>query len=432
MSLSLFVKFWHEKHLSLDGVNYFFHILENQGFANIAWSRRFTEYATEWPLVLAVRLGVTDIESLVNIFALGIYFPYLLSFLLCWYIVRDEDKSLLWVPLAGYIGFNVLSDYDLIADHHVLALMTWPLLLSLVKTRPLQWHEGVILWVLLVLYSRMYETAVLTAAILGIIAIGRLYLFRNWQEKVILSVALGLLILVAYVSFQFIIDPRSPQNRGAFLDSIWVNQRNWEAVSTNAFLLILGLGWLISSSWRRLKNMVFLFALVPIGAYIYLRLTQPDYAMTAYLSFSSRTLVGLVVPSLMLGCIAVVLASAKLTRVGTGSFIVGFFIMTLFNLYDLRNWNNVRDKFAQVLRSDEMFVLVDDTALGEDDLRHYRWTWNNPLLSLVWSGGCVSTIVLNNPDDPQGPFDPRQRLVLKRYLSYDDRFRSIEPIVTTC
>ena len=46
-----FIKIALDKHLSLDGVNYFYHILQHEGFANIAWSRRYTEYLTEWPLV---------------------------------------------------------------------------------------------------------------------------------------------------------------------------------------------------------------------------------------------------------------------------------------------------------------------------------------------------------------------------------------------
>ena len=64
-----------DKHLSLDGVNYFFHVLQNEGFANIAWSRRYTEYLTEWPLVLSVALGLSDIPSLTKVFGLGIFSP---------------------------------------------------------------------------------------------------------------------------------------------------------------------------------------------------------------------------------------------------------------------------------------------------------------------------------------------------------------------
>ena len=71
-----------------------------------------TEYLTEWPLVVAVWFGVRNVPILIDVFAVGCYFPYLLSFLLCWYAVRDEDKLLLWFPLAGYFSFNMFLAYS--------------------------------------------------------------------------------------------------------------------------------------------------------------------------------------------------------------------------------------------------------------------------------------------------------------------------------
>ena len=156
--------------------------------------------------------------------------------------------------------------------------------------------------------------------------------------------------------------------------------------------------------------------------------------MTAYQSFSSRALIGVVIPALMLGCVAVVLSRSKLNAVGRGIFVIGFLVMAAFNMYDLHNWREVRKEFSFVLESGETYVSIDDTPLAADDLdlRHYRWSWNNPLLSLVWSGGCVRTIVLNSTRGPQGPFDPSDRLVMKRYLKYDASFQVVDPTVTTC
>jgi len=268
-----------DKHLSLDGVNYFFHVLQNEGFANIAWSRRYTEYLTEWPLVLSVALGLSDIPSLTKVFGLGIFFPYLLSFGLCWLITGQEDRALLLFPLASFIGFNLLSDYDVIADHHVLAIMTWPIMLLLVKHRPLEWREGLLLWVLIFAYSRMYETAVLNAFLFSLILITRISCFKVRRETIICGVALALFAVVVYISIQYIVNPRSPTNRGAFLDSVLVNQRNWEAVATNCFLGIFFLGWLISNRWKSVKNTVFGLALVPILAYALARFMHPDYAL---------------------------------------------------------------------------------------------------------------------------------------------------------
>jgi hypothetical protein len=428
VSISLFIKFNVDKHLSQDGVNYFFRILENQDYAYVAWSRRFTEYLTEWPLVLAVRSGVTDIELLIDIFSYGIYFPYLASFLLCLYVVRDEDKSLLWFPIAGYFGFNVLSDYDLIADHHAMAVMTWPILLMLLKTRPLIWTEGVVLTILLVLYTRMYETAVLTAGLLVVVSVIRIFRYRKQRELVLMVTSILLLMVVMLIAVIYIVDPRSPANRGSFLDSIWVNKRNWEALATCSFIGIFSIGWIISDKWKKIKNLVFSFAIVPIIYYVFLRFTT-DYAMTAYISFSSRTLSGIVLPGLILLAAIVVYGKRTLNRVGICASLIAFLVMTGFNLADLRYWTGVKQEFLAVLNSDARYISIDDTILRNN---HYRWSWNNPLLSLAWSSPCVRTIVMNTPGDPEGPINPRERLVLKRYLKYDEYFKKIDPTINVC
>jgi hypothetical protein len=426
-SLALFIKFHSDKHLALDGVGYFYQILESQNFANVAWSRRFTEYLTEWPLVLAVRSGVTDIPLLIDIFSLGIYLPYLISFLLCCYAARDEDSSFLWFPLAGYIAFNTLSDYDLIADHHVMAVMTWPILLMLLKTRAMTWSEGAVLWILLILYSRMYETVVLTAGLLFIVALIRAFCFPEKREKIILGIVLMLLTVAITIAIIYIISPRDPINRGSFLDSIWVNKRNWEAVATCGFLAIFSLGWIIPENWVRLRRALFLTAVLPIVYYAFLRLTT-DYAMTAYISFSSRTLSAIVLPGLIVLAVIVVIGKRKLTRTSKSVFLLVFLVMTGFNLSDLRHWNDVKREISRAIESEEMFLSIDDTVLSNS---HYRWSWNNSLLSLVWAGDCVNTIVLNSLGE-EGPIEPREKLVLKRYLKYDAKFRSIDPDIETC
>ena len=428
LTLNLGYKFYTEKHLSLDGVNYFFQILESRDFSDIAWSRRFTEYLTEWPLVLAVQYGITDIPVLVDIFSIGIYFPYLLSFSLCLYAVRDENKSLLWFPLAGYLSFNIISDYDLIADHHVMAVMTWPILLILLKSRQLLLIEGLILWFLVILYSRMYETAVLTACLLCLIAVIRIFLFTGHKEKIILGIAVLLFIVVMIVGVTYIIKPRSPANLGSFLDSIWVNKRNWEALATGGFIAIFSLGWVTSEHWVRGRAFLFYAALLPIGYYAFLRGTT-DYAMTAYMSFSSRTLSGIILPGLILLSAVVTYKKRALNNIAISSFFLAFLIMGGFNLADMRYWSDVKEEYQVVINSNVRYVFIEDTPLKDNQ---YRWSWNNSLLSLVWSYPCVTSIILNTEGDPQGPVNPTEKLVLKRYLKYDRYFTGVDPGITVC
>ena len=142
----------------------------------------------------------------------------------------------------------------------------------------------------------------------------------------------------------------------------------------------------------------------------------------------------MIIPALMVGCALVVIGKRKLTKAGVNLFVAAFLIMIAFNLYDLRYWVSVKAEFVKAQEVEKMFLPIGETPLGDPnlDLRHHRWSWNNPLLSLVWSDKCVRTIILNDEGGPQGPFDPQKNLVLKMYLKFDPRFKNIDPSVRVC
>ena len=58
ISLALWNSLLLEKHLSADGVHYFVSILSNKNFFITGLSRQFSNFSSQWALVLAVKLGI--------------------------------------------------------------------------------------------------------------------------------------------------------------------------------------------------------------------------------------------------------------------------------------------------------------------------------------------------------------------------------------
>ena len=85
ISAALWIGFSADTYFASDGSFYFAIILDNATFTNVAPSRAHAEYLTQWPLVLAVRSGVTDLYALEIFFGLGVWFPWILSFALSLY-----------------------------------------------------------------------------------------------------------------------------------------------------------------------------------------------------------------------------------------------------------------------------------------------------------------------------------------------------------
>ena len=88
------------------------------------------------------------------------------------------------------------------------------------------------------------------------------------------------------------------------------------------------------------------------------------------------------------------------------------------------------EEIVQVIDNQElgMFVEIENTALKDS---HFRWSWNNSFLSLVFGGPCIQRIVLNG-DEGNWAYDPRKEVILKRYLRYSDRFQTIDRDIELC
>jgi len=428
--LTLVYKLYEEKHLSLDGINYFYQVLDKQGFANIAWSRRYAEYINLWPLVLAVKAGITSIPFLSGIFATGIFIPYVVFFLICYWSRRGECKSHLIFPLISLYYFNAIADYDLICESHVMVLVSWPILMLLTREQSLTWFDGFILWIMLVIYWRLYETALIPAGIFLVFAGYSFFQTTNYKEKIIYVGTILLTIVTIAIAAWFIFHPRSPGNRGNFLDSVPLFRRNNEAIVTVLFSLSFWFAWLSTERFQLIRKLFFIGALIPIAYYIYIR-TFTDYTLTAYISFSSRTFTAFWLPVLLIASLIVARMKPKLNRLGLGVLSLFILVMMGFNAYDTTYWRNAADEYKRILSENTGFVRWEATELGKDPYKDYVWDWNNSLLSIVWSDSCVKSIILN----PEGSYQPvkiLEELPMKNYIKYSEEFRQIDGSLEVC
>lgn len=433
--VNVLYKLYHEKQLSLDGAYYFVQILENQNFVYVAWARRFSEYLTEWPLVLAVRLGVTDIPALVATYGVGYLLPYLIGFLGCLYAVRNQSKVLMLFPLSSFLIFNLTGDYLLIGEHHIMVLLSWPILFLLISNHSINRVEGVLTVFLLILFMRLYETALIPQLIFLGLSVTSLFRHRELKYRLFYILTSLLLIAGVIISAYFILNPRTAISRDSFLDALAANRKIYEVVSLSISLSIFSFGWLIKPTrWmedpRLVKNVFYSIALMPIGYYIYQRVST-DYAITSYWSFSSRSLSSFFLPAMLIGAIGFHYGRFYVGRYGLFIYGLIYMVMLSFNVKDTRNWIDIRKQMSEIVADSSygQFVSINDTVLKNN---HFRWSWNNPLLSTIWSYPCVYRVILNGGDDVWQPYDPKNEVILKEYIKYDSNFLSIDREIQRC
>lgn len=411
LTLSITIIF--DKHLSADGVHYFVLILETQTFTYVDWTRQFANYISQILLVLAVNLGIKDLNSLSMLFGISLLLPYFLAFLLSLFALRGEDKSIILFALISMITINLTSDFVLIGEHHLLTLLSWPILFFLLRRVPLVSWDVFFLFGLMFLYTRLYSTAVVPAAFFMFIALFRVWYAPLLSQKIYYSIAATFSMVAASISIYSILYPRSLENKEGFAKIIMQSLYTPEIIASIFFLVLFFAGWFFR------QQILVWAAMIPIILFaIYTGYT--DYAITAIQSFENRSLALTLLPPLLLMATILHWKQREANRTIYIVFL-GFVLIMLFsNILNTMKWNQFRHQVINVLQEHKGFIHVEDTPIATSP---YSWFWTNSLLSVVWSNGCVKTVILNGENIGWEPPVPPQEFILKSYVCYSNTLR---------
>jgi hypothetical protein len=160
--------------LYADGAHEFVRVLEAQDFAVFMWSRHFAFWIYQFPLVLAIKLGVTRLPLLRFAFGLGCFLPWPLALLLCRWISPEN----FWLAVAGCAAGYLNAATPAISEHILAHAMFWPALFVLLFARPLKMIPALILLAMSVGLQFSYESQIFLCCPLAGLA-----LWRSIQER---------------------------------------------------------------------------------------------------------------------------------------------------------------------------------------------------------------------------------------------------------
>ena len=178
--------------LYADGAHEFLRVLEAQNFVPLWWSRHFSYYIYQFPLLVAIKLGVTDFGILRFAYGLGCFLPWPLALFMCWRI----SPANFWIAAAGCAAGYLNGAYMPVGQHCVTHAMFWPALFVLLFSRRLTFWSAVILLAMAEGLQFGYESQTfLSLPLLG------LSLWRAVQSRKAGQLAAWAIFLVAAVLF---------------------------------------------------------------------------------------------------------------------------------------------------------------------------------------------------------------------------------------
>lgn len=401
ISAALWTGFAFDTYFASDGCYYFAIILDNARFTEIAPSRAHAEYLSQWPLVLGVRSGVTDLAVLEFLFGLGLWFPWFLGFVISLYATR-EKPVLIFFYLLSLASLNLAAWSLFIGEHLVLLSLSWPILFFGLVKRPLNWLEQFLTLLLLVIHLRLYESAVVTGGFFSIVFGLRMWFAETKRERYASGLFVVLALAAAVIALHWILFPRDADNRSSFLLSMLAALPHPYPLVGLSFagLTFLGVGF----GCKKAGKIAFWVPLAIAAGSLF------STGILAGIAFSTRTLSLSALPALMLVAALCQVTNYRLPRKMLMQVTGLIVVICLLHIRHLQGWIEFRDQFMTVLKEESGFVDPDD----HKDLVH--WGWTNTVLSYVWSEGKVKAIVLNPDEDGYQPFDARGEVVMGKYL----------------
>lgn len=381
-----------------DGAFEFIRVMQAQGFSASMWSRHFSFYIFEFPMVLAIKLGVTNLTWLRVAFGLGCLWPWPVAIMLCYWI---SPKNL-WLAIVGCAAGYLNTAFMAVGGNVFAHVLFWPSLFVILFARPLKPAAAAILLASASGILFCYESQLILCTPLALLA-----LWRAWEEKkenrrsawTVFLIAAALFIAAISVGLCGVLMPELQANFAGFKTSTFgmFKHMGWTLSWTVIWIAIALAASFSETFWRAISNkrgIYFLFALLMVwGIWPLLAPNRWDNGLQ-YDNRALDTLAPLcLLPIALIARFRPKWIESKLKRLG--QFAAALLIaQSLWQISATIHWYQDVLWMRKILASNHGIVPLHSTALATDGMEgrelrrdaiggRFDWTW--PSLSIALS-----------------------------------------------
>ena len=170
-----------------DGSYYFMRVLEAGGFTEMIFSRGHAAFLFQLPVVIALKLGVTDLSKLQVAFGIGCFMSWPLAMVICFWLAPKHFWLVVLACGAGYLNAAFVA----VGEHVVAHAFFWPACFVILFARPLAPMAAAVLLGSAAILLRSYESTLILGPVLAWLALRRAESgeTKSWQRVVLLLAA---------------------------------------------------------------------------------------------------------------------------------------------------------------------------------------------------------------------------------------------------
>ena len=393
--------------LYADGSYYLFNILQRGDFWVFDGPRSFIQFVTQIPVVFAIKLGVSDIDSLIIIHGVGLITPTLTTWILIF--VNNYDSYDFWFYCIAFSisylasGFMSIGEYNLT---YALVVLCFSILIK----KNNSWLAWGFSFVSSIILLRSYEAMLILAPLLfGVSLVG--FLRKNkkvYPDRIFLCLHVISFFLAIILSVISLLNFRDPSNlKSASSYSIIFSEQ-----FAYLFLMLVFYIFLHFLPDKLLKKVIFFFSVI-ISIFF---LISPNLWIYPTMHYQFRTTTG----ALLFLLLFYKAAFLHFNNFSIFSFKTSFRSIPLISLLlfvtlliPLNFHSMYFSKWLKLFEFEstlhQNWVPINETNLYKDTNEYYlySWFWTNPSLSVVLSGRIDGGILNDSNYSGWQPFQPQ-------------------------
>ena len=199
--------------LYADGSYQLIEVLKAGNFVAVAKNRNCASYVLQFPVVVALKLGVVNLRALQIAFGLGCFLPWPLVLLIC----RRLSPRHFWLAMLGCAVGYLNAAFMPVGEYSIAHAFFWPALFVILFVQPLTTFAAATLIFSSLILVCSYESLLFLGPPLAALALWRTFGGgeKKWS-RVWLGLSAGLLVLSAIIAVDGIRHPQAPDNLGGF------------------------------------------------------------------------------------------------------------------------------------------------------------------------------------------------------------------------
>ncbi len=213
--------------------------LKAGGFVALAKNRECASYIFQLPVVIAMKLGVTNLHALELLFGVGCFLPWPISLMCCRWLAPRQ----FWLAMLGCAVGYLNAGFMPVGEYNIAHCFFWPVLFAILFAKPLKPVAAAILVVSAVILLLSYESLLFLGPPLALLAVWRAAREddKPWGKTVLVLAAL-LLLSAAGIALDGILHPECPNNLGGFkrgVQSVFFDP-TWTIIWSFVWLVVMG------------------------------------------------------------------------------------------------------------------------------------------------------------------------------------------------